>query len=116
DEVIVPPYAFMATATACLSVGAVPIFVDVDPETYNINPQLIEASISDKTRAIIPVHFGGLPADMDAINAVARRHGLVVIEDAAHGHGGMHRGGKLGSLGDVAAWSFQASKNLTGGE
>jgi dTDP-4-amino-4,6-dideoxygalactose transaminase len=116
DEVIVPPYTFMATATAALQVGAVPVFVDVDPWTYNLDPALLETAITEKTRAIIPVHFGGLPADMDAINRVAKRHDLVVIEDAAHAHGGIHRGGKLGSLGDAAAWSFQASKNLTSGE
>jgi dTDP-4-amino-4,6-dideoxygalactose transaminase len=116
DEVIVPPYTWMATASACLQVGAVPIFVDVDPQTYNLNPALIEAAITDKTRAIIPVHFGGLPADLDAINLIAKRHGLIVIEDAAHSHGGIHARGKLGSLGDVAGWSFQASKNLTSGE
>lgn len=116
DEVIVPPYTFMATATACLQVGAVPIFVDIDPRTYNLNPSLIEAAITPKTRAIIAVHFGGLPADLDAINAIARRHNLRVVEDAAHAHGGKHSRGMLGSLGDVAGWSFQASKNLTSGE
>lgn len=116
DEVIVPPYSFMATVTACLQVGAVPIFVDIDPETYNLNPSLVEAAITPKTRAIIAVHFGGLPADMDAIGAIARKHNLRVIEDAAHAHGGRHARGMLGSLGDVAGWSFQASKNLTSGE
>jgi len=116
DEVIVPPYTFMATATAVLQVGAVPVFVDVDPETYNLDPGQIAAAVTEKTRAVIPVHFGGLPADMDAINAVARTHGLRVIEDAAHAHGGIHARGKLGSLSPVAAWSFQASKNLTSGE
>jgi dTDP-4-amino-4,6-dideoxygalactose transaminase len=116
DEVLVPPYTFMATATAVLQVGAVPVFVDVDSETYNLDPALIESAVSPKTRAIIPVHFGGLPADMDAINAIAKRRRLLVIEDAAHAHGGIHAGGKLGSLSDVAAWSFQASKNLASGE
>jgi dTDP-4-amino-4,6-dideoxygalactose transaminase len=116
DEVIVPPYTFMATATAVLQVGAVPVFVDIDPETYNLDPALIESAVTEKTRAVIPVHFGGLPAHMDAINAVARRHDLRVIEDAAHAHGGVHASGKLGSLGHAAAWSFQASKNLTSGE
>jgi dTDP-4-amino-4,6-dideoxygalactose transaminase len=116
DEVIVPPYTFMASATACLQVGAIPVFVDIDPWTYNINPALIEQAITDKTTAIMAVHFGGLPADMDAIRAIARKHKLVVIEDCAHAHGGIHASGKLGSLSDVAAWSFQASKNLTSGE
>lgn len=116
DEVIVPPYSFMATASAPLQVGAVPVFVDIDPETYNLNPALIEDHITEKTRAIFAVHFGGLPADMDAINAIARKHNLLVLEDCAHAHGGRHASGKLGSLGDAAGWSFQASKNLTSGE
>ncbi len=116
DEVIVPPYSFMATASAPLQVGAVPVFVDIDPETYNLNPALIEDHITEKTRAIFAVHFGGLPADMDAINTIARKHDLLVLEDCAHAHGGMHAQGKLGSLGDAAGWSFQASKNLTSGE
>lgn len=116
DEVIVPPYSFMATASAPLQVGAVPVFVDIDPETYNLDPALIEDHITEKTRAIFAVHFGGLPADMDAINAIARKHNLIVLEDCAHAHGGMHANGKLGSLGDAAGWSFQASKNLTSGE
>jgi dTDP-4-amino-4,6-dideoxygalactose transaminase len=116
DEVIVPPYSFMATASAPLQVGAVPVFVDIDPETYNINPALIEQHITEKTRAIFAVHFGGMAADMDAINAIARKHNLLVLEDCAHAHGGMHAQGKLGSLGDAAGWSFQASKNLTSGE
>ena len=116
DEVIVPPYSFMATASAPLQVGAVPVFVDIDPETYNLNPALIEDHITEKTRAIFAVHFGGLPADMDAINSIARKHDLLVLEDCAHAHGGIHANGKLGSLGDAAGWSFQASKNLTSGE
>ena len=116
DEVIVPPYSFMATASAPLQVGAVPVFVDIDPETYNLNPALIEDHITEKTRAIFAVHFGGMAADMDAINAIARKHNLLVLEDCAHAHGGMHAQGKLGSLGDAAGWSFQAGKNLTSGE
>ena len=116
DEVIVPPYTFMATATSVLQIGAVPIFADIDPWTYNLDPLAIEGALTEKTRAIIPVHFGGLPADMDAVNAIARRHDLLVIEDAAHAHGGHHRSGMLGSLSNAAAFSFQASKNLTSGE
>ena len=116
DEVIVPPYTFMAGCTCVLLVGAVPVFVDIDPETYNLDPTLIEAAITDKTRAILPVHFGGLPADMDAITAIARKHRLLVIEDCAHAHGGIHASGKLGTLGDAGAWSFQMSKNITSGE
>src|SRR5262249_2015301 len=113
DEVIVPPYTFMAGCTCVLLVGAVPVFVDIDPDTYNLDPALIEEAITDKTRAILPVHFGGLPADMEAINAVAEKHGLVVIEDCAHAHGGIHASGRLGTLGDAGAWSFQMSKNIT---
>jgi dTDP-4-amino-4,6-dideoxygalactose transaminase len=116
DEVIVPPYTFMAGCTCVLLVGAVPVFVDIDPETYNLDPKLIEQAITPKTKAILPVHFGGLPADMDAINAIARKHNLVVIEDCAHAHGAIHARGKAGTLGDAGAWSFQMSKNITSGE
>jgi dTDP-4-amino-4,6-dideoxygalactose transaminase len=116
DEVIVPPYTFMAGCTCVLLVGAVPVFVDIDIETYNLDPRLIERAITPKTKAILPVHFGGLSADMDAINAIARRHDLVVVEDCAHAHGAVHRGGKAGTLGAAGAWSFQMSKNITSGE
>src|SRR6266542_396223 len=116
DEVIVPPYTFMAGCTCVLLVGAVPVFVDIDPETYNLDPKLIEQAITPKTKAILPVHFGGLPADMDAINAIAKRHNLVVIEDCAHAHGAIHSSGHAGTLGDAGAWSFQMSKNITSGE
>jgi len=116
DEVIVPPFTFMATASAPLQVGAVPVFVDIDPWTYNLNPALIEQAITAKTTAIMAVHFGGLPADMDAIRAIARKHKLIVIEDCAHAHGGIHASGKLGSLSHVAAWSFQMGKNITSAE
>jgi dTDP-4-amino-4,6-dideoxygalactose transaminase len=116
DEVIVPPYTFMATATAVLLVGALPIFVDIDPETYNINPALIENAITERTRAIIPVHFGGLPCDMDRILEIAHRHELVVVEDAAHGHGGKWKDRGLGTIGALGCFSFQASKNLNAGE
>jgi dTDP-4-amino-4,6-dideoxygalactose transaminase len=116
DEVIVPPYTFMAGCTCVLLVGAVPVFVDIDIETYNLDPRLIERAITPKTKAILPVHFGGLPADMDAINAIARKHNLVVIEDCAHAHGAIHRSGNAGTIGDAGAWSFQMSKNITSGE
>jgi dTDP-4-amino-4,6-dideoxygalactose transaminase len=116
EEVIVPPYTFIATASAVLESNATPIFVDVEPDTYNLDPELIEAAITPRTRAIIPVHLGGLPADMDRINAVAKRHGLTVIEDAAHAHGAEWKGRKVGSLGDMASFSFQSSKNLASGE
>ncbi|NLT41490.1 MAG: DegT/DnrJ/EryC1/StrS family aminotransferase, partial [Anaerolineae bacterium] len=116
DEVIVPAYTYVASATAVLQVNAVPIFVDVEGDTYNLDPALLEAAITDRTRAIMPVHFGGQSCDMDAILDIARRHGIAVVEDAAHGHGSEWRGRKVGALGDIGSFSFQASKNMTAGE
>lgn len=116
DEVIVPAYTFIATATAVLEVNAVPIFVDIEPDTYNISPQSIESAITPKTKVIIPVHFGGLSADMDKINQIARKYNLVVIEDACHAHGAEFKGKKLGTLGDMGVFSFQSSKIMTAGE
>lgn len=115
-EVIVPPYTFVATATAPLNIGATPIFCDIDADTYNLDPGRIEEAITPRTRAIVPVHFAGAAADMDATFAIAKRHGLSVVEDAAHGHGGSWNGKGLGSLGDAATFSFQFSKNMTAGE
>lgn len=116
DEVIVPPYTFLATATAVVEANARPVFVDVNPDTYNLDPAAIEAAVTPRTRAIIPVHFGGLPADMDAIMRTASRHALMVVEDAAHAHGATYKGRKVGALGHLGSFSFQASKNLTCGE
>jgi len=116
DEVIVPPYTFLATATAVVEANAVPVFADIDLETFNLAPEAIEAAITPRTRAIIPVHMGGLPADMERIMAIARKHNLVVIEDAAHAHAAGYRGRPAGSLGDLSSFSFQSSKNLTSGE
>ncbi|TDE12784.1 DegT/DnrJ/EryC1/StrS family aminotransferase [Dyadobacter psychrotolerans] len=116
DEVIVPPYTFITTASSVIECNCVPVFVDIDPETYNMDPKAIEAAITERTRVIIPVHFGGLACDMDAIMDIAKRHGLRVIEDAAHGHGAEYKGKKLGSIADVGSFSFQSSKNLTSGE
>ena len=116
DEVIVPPYTFVATATAVLEANAIPVFADIDLHTFNLDPAAVQAAITPRTRAIIPVHFAGQPADMDAITAFARARGLVVIEDAAHAHGAAYRGRPAGSLGDIACFSFQSSKNLTAGE
>lgn len=116
DEVIVPPYTFMATASSVLMCNAVPIFADIDPDTFNIDPQSVEEVITERTKAIIPVHIGGCPADMDAITEIARRHGLVVIEDCAQAHGAEWKGRKVGSLGDMGCFSFQSSKNLSAGE
>ena len=116
DEVIVPALTFVATATSVVLVNAVPIIVDVDPLTYNISPEAIEAAITPRTRAIIPVHNGGYPADMDAIMEIADKHGLGVIEDCAHAHGSQWRSKGVGSIGHLGTFSFQIGKTLTCGE
>lgn len=116
DEVIVPAYTFIATASAVLEANAVPVFADVSLATFNIDPDAIAAAITPRARAVIPVHFAGQPADMDAILAIARDRDLVVVQDAAHAHGAALRGRPAGSLGDLATFSFQSSKNLTAGE
>jgi dTDP-4-amino-4,6-dideoxygalactose transaminase len=116
DEVIVPPYTFFSTASAVVEANMVPVFADVDLDTFNLDPAAAEAAITPRTRAVIPVHFAGQPADMDAMMRLARKHRLVVIEDAAHAHGARHRDRPAGSLGHLASFSFQSSKNLTCGE
>jgi len=116
DQVIVPPYTFLASATAVVESNAVPVFVDIDPETYNVDPSLIEAAITPRTRAIMPVHFAGRACDMDRILAIAAKHKLKVIEDACHGWGGRWKDKGLGCIGDMGVFSFQSSKNLTAGE
>lgn len=116
DEVIVPSYTYVATASAVLQVNAVPVFVDIDPDTYNIDPKKVEAAITNSTRAMIPVHFAGQPSDMDALGGIGREHGILVVEDAAHAHGAEWKGRKVGSLADGGTFSFQASKNMTAGE
>jgi len=116
DEVIVPAFTFVATATAALQVGAVPVFADVLLETQNLDPASFEAQITERTRAVIPVHTTGLPCDMDAILAIARRHGLLVIEDACQAIGGVWNGRRAGTIGDAGCYSFQASKTLPSGE
>jgi dTDP-4-amino-4,6-dideoxygalactose transaminase len=116
DEVIVPSYTFLATATSVLEVNATPVFVDVDPEAYNLDPAGVEAAVTDRAKAILPVHFAGCAADMIALHEIAGRHGLSVIEDAAHAHAGSLRGKGLGSIGELGCFSFQASKNLNCGE
>lgn len=116
DEVIVPPYTFVATASAVLMVNAIPVFADINRDTLCIDPERIREAITDRTRAIIPVHFGGLPADMDAVQAIAEEHHLVVVEDAAHGWGSTWKGRKVGAIGDLGCFSFQASKNITAAE
>lgn len=116
DEVIIPAYTFIATATAVLRANAVPIPVDIHPESYLIDPRAIEAAVTDKTRAIMPVHLSGLPAAMDEILEIARRHGLTVVEDAAQAWGAAWKGKGVGALGEMGGFSFQMSKNLTAGE
>lgn len=106
DEVIVPALSFVATGNAVVHAGFTPVFVDIQRETLNIDPDSIEAAITEKTRAIMPVHLMGKPADMDAINAIARKHDLYVIEDAAEAHGAMYKGRRIGTLADLAAFSL----------
>jgi dTDP-4-amino-4,6-dideoxygalactose transaminase len=112
DEVITVSMTFVATTAAVLYSGATPVFVDVDPVTWTMNPALIEAAITPRTKAILPVHLHGLMADMDPIMAIARRHGLVVIEDAAQAHGAEYKGRRAGSIGDLGCFSFYPGKNL----
>jgi dTDP-4-amino-4,6-dideoxygalactose transaminase len=112
DEVIVPSNTYIATWLAVSNAGATVVPVEPDPRTFNLDPRRIEAAITPKTRAILPVHLYGQPADMDPINDIARRHGLKVIEDAAQAHGARYRDRRVGSLGDAAGWSFYPTKNL----
>jgi dTDP-4-amino-4,6-dideoxygalactose transaminase len=116
DEVIVPPYTFIATASSVLRVNAIPVFADIDLTTANLDPADTERKITEKTRAIMPVHFAGLPCDMDAFNALAGRYNLKVIEDACHSWGSKWKGKGTGALGDCGGFSFQMSKNITSGE
>jgi dTDP-4-amino-4,6-dideoxygalactose transaminase len=116
DEVIVPPYTFVATASAVLLVGGIPVFADIDPETYCLDPAAAEAAITPRTKAIVPVHIAGNPADIDSLCAIAGRHGLTLIEDACQSHGGRLGGNPTGSLGDMGCFSFQSSKNINSGE
>lgn len=115
-EIIVPPYTFFATASAVVEANMIPVFADIDLETFNLDPRAVEAAITPRTRAIIPVHFAGQPADMTRLLAIARKHKLVVIEDAAHAHGASFKNKPAGSIGDLGSFSFQSSKNLTSGE
>ena len=116
DEVIIPAYTFVATATAVLRNNAVPIMVDIEPDYYCIDPDEIEAAITSKTAAIVPVHFGGQIANMDRINSIAESHEIPVVEDAAHAHGSVYKGKYAGNFGDAGCFSFQESKVLTSGE
>ena len=114
DEVIVPSFTFFATASAAWRLGARPVFVDIDPNTFNLDPAQVETAVTSKTRAIIPVHLFGRCADMDPINQIAAQHGLSVIEDAAQSIGAGYRGRAAGSLGDIGCFSFYPTKNLGG--
>lgn len=116
DEVILPSWTFVSTANAFVLRGAVPVFVDIRPDTLNLDERLIEAAITPKTRAIVPVHYAGVSCDMDVISDIASRHGLKVIEDAAQGVMAGYRGRVLGSMGDLGAYSFHETKNLISGE
>jgi len=116
DEVIVPAYTFLASASCVLHANAVPVFVDVDRKTYTIDPDKIEEKITERTKALIPVHLHGLPADMQRVMRIAKKHGLFVVEDACQAHGAEYRGKKVGTFGDLAAFSLNSSKNLAGGE
>jgi dTDP-4-amino-4,6-dideoxygalactose transaminase len=116
DEVIVPAYTFSATAAAPIASGAIPVIVDVDPETYCMDPKAVEAAITSRTKAIIPVHLAAEMADMDAIMDIAERHNLIVIEDCAHAHGAKWRGKGAGTIGHFGSFSLQSSKTLTSGE
>ena len=116
DEVIVPPITFVASASAILRVGAVPVFVDIDPETINLDPVAAEAAINSRTRAIVIVHFAGCPADLDQFTELCARHKLILIEDCAHAHGAEWKGRRVGSFGQFGSFSFQGSKNMTAGE
>ncbi len=115
DEVLIPAHTYMATATSVLAVGAIPIIVDID-ESLTIDPDAVEAAIGPRTRAVVPVHMWGTTCDMDAIMAIAKRHKLLVIEDACQGVGGGYEGRRLGTIGDIGAFSFNYYKNMTAGE
>jgi dTDP-4-amino-4,6-dideoxygalactose transaminase len=117
DEVIVTPRSFIASVSCVINAGAVPVFADVDPESGNISAATISSVVSERTKAVVPVHLGGWPCDMPAIMALAKQHGLKVIEDCAQGHGAMIDGKSVGSFADVGAWSFCQDKIMTtGGE
>jgi dTDP-4-amino-4,6-dideoxygalactose transaminase len=116
DEVIMPSYTFVSTANAFVLRGAVPVFVDIRPDTLNIDEQLIEAAISSRTRAIVPVHYAGVACEMDRIMEIASRHGLAVVEDAAQGIFSSYKGRALGAIGHLGAFSFHETKNVIAGE
>ncbi len=114
DEIITSSFTFLSSATAVLHHNAIPIFVDINPKTFNIDPEKVEKKISSKTKAIIPVHLHGLPADMDRINQIAKKYNLIVIEDACQAPGATYHGKKVGNFSDMAAFSLNVTKNLPG--
>lgn len=116
DEVITTPMTFASTINTIIHAGATPVLVDVEPHTYNINIDLIEDAITEKTKAVIPVHFAGLPVDLDKLYAIAEKHNLHIIEDAAHAIGAKYKGKKIGSFGHTHVFSFHPNKNMTTGE
>lgn len=116
DEVIMPSFTFVSTANAFALRGAIPVFVDIQPDTLNVDPDLIEAAVTDRTRAIVVVHYGGVACDMDRIMAIAGAHGLMVVEDAAHALPSTRRGRQLGAIGHLATFSFHETKNVHCGE
>jgi perosamine synthetase len=116
DEVIVPSFTFISTANAPLFQGATPVFADIDPNTFNVSPEDIERKITNKTKAIIPVHYGGQVADMDYIMEIARKHNLTVVEDAAEALGGQYKNKSSGTFGDMSIFSFTPTKHITTGE
>jgi len=116
DEIITSAFSFLASATAAMHQGGIPVFVDIDPKTHNLDPRRIEEKLSENTKAIIAVHIQGLPADMDEIRAIADKYKLVLIEDAAQAPGATYKGRKIGTLGDIAAFSLNQTKNFQAGE
>ena len=116
DEVIVPAYTFIGTVVPVVDLGGIPVFVDIHPDTYNIDPAAVEAAITPRTKGIVPVHFAGAPADMDALRNIASKHDLWIMEDAAQGWGSRWRGEGVGHIGQCGIFSFQSSKNITSGE
>jgi len=116
DEVIIPSFTFHATAEVVLMTGAEPVFADIDPDTYTVTAETVEAAMTRNTKAIMPVHIYGLPAELDPLKKVARERGVALIEDAAQAHGAEYRGSRIGSIGDMSCFSFYAGKNMTTGE
>ena len=116
DEVVTTPFSFVASANCALYEGATPTFVDIDPRTFNIDPAQVEAAITERTKAIIPAHIFGYPAELDELEAIAERHGLAVVEDAAEALGALYRGRPIGSSGRPAVFAFYANKQMTTGE